>query len=104
MLGGPIPLLVSSGTHSHPLAAKLIVSPAPTMMWSSTRTSMSARASCNRLVMVRSAALGSVTPEGWLWLRMQAAALCRRADRTTSRGLLLAQAKRLTPFVSTRNR
>ena len=40
--------------------------------------------------MARSRRLGSATPEGWLWAKMTAAALCTSARRTTSRGWTLA--------------
>lgn len=61
--------------HMSPLPAMLTASPALTTMWSKTRTPTSLRASISSLVMARSAAEGSATPDGWLWLKMHAAAL-----------------------------
>ena len=57
----------------------LNVSRPPTMMWSSTRTSMRPSACLRREVTARSAAEGSTSPDGWLWMRITSAALQKNA-------------------------
>lgn len=58
----------------------------PTMMWSNTRTSTNANASLSLVVRSMSAWLGCGLPDGWLCVRIIAAALCSSASFTTSRG------------------
>src|SRR6185312_1396415 len=59
----------------NPRAAIDTGSPWPITRWSSTRTPTSCRASRSSRVIARSAALGSATPEGWLWAKITAQAL-----------------------------
>ena len=49
------------------------------MKWSSTLTSTSASASFSLRVSSSSAWLGWATPDGWLWAKITAAALCAQA-------------------------
>src|SRR5262249_42130357 len=72
---------VKRGPQMRPRSANDTVLPGPaTMMWSKTRTSTSASASRNVRVSSSSARLGSAAPDGWLWARITAAALKRRAS------------------------
>jgi DNA-directed RNA polymerase specialized sigma24 family protein len=50
--------------HTSPRSANEMVSPSPTMMWSSKRMSTSASASLTRWVISSSARLGSAIPDG----------------------------------------
>lgn len=60
------PVGSADGAHKSPWSTKLTVCAAPTMIWSSVRTSMSASASLSRPVILRSALQGSGSPLGGL--------------------------------------
>ena len=61
--------------HNHPLSANDTTSFSPTTKWSRSAISTTSKALLIRSVIALSARLGSATPEGWLWLMINAAAL-----------------------------
>ncbi len=66
--------LAPRSNHINPCSAIDKACPCPTMMWSSTRTSTSAKEALRVWVRCSSARLGWTEPLGWLWLRTTAAA------------------------------
>ena len=73
--GGFAPGCVRGVGYTHPRAAMLVWERPPITRWSRILMSSSASACFKRTVIVRSAALGSGLPDGWLWKSTREAAL-----------------------------